>query len=1336
MKNFLQMFVAASLSVTMALALTLFGINVTQATEEYTLSALNENGLDITINAGEKITIITSGSIHTNPYGTVSDCDIWTDANGIADCHYNTSYSDLLHSLTFMSLIGEFNGQYISIGDNYTNTFDNDGSLNLIINDWKFSDNEGTLSLSITRATLTAPTLTITEPDGLDDTTDTTYTITWTDEDPEEDATISLYYDTDNTGADGILITDNISEDDETDSYTWDTSGITEGNYYLYAVIDDGVNEAVVSYSSGMVTVSQSTANIILEDDFNDGVIDANLWTTSGSSVVEEDGVLRLSNDVTDGGGSAASLEFTPTSHIRVEARHKMHTSNSYYFPKIALYSDDYANSLNLRWQKSSYSPDYCNDSTLHNKVFLNISAYGDVCSLPSSSYSNLTSSDYYDIWITSIIEYNSETGEYTLDNDGDGTIDFSVTIDLDLRSATNKIYFGNYGWWTGHTHEFDWVKVTDLSYTSNTPPTLNLTEPDGLDDTADTSYTITWTDEDPEEDALISLYYDTDNTGTDGTLITDNISEDDETDSYTWDTTGVGKGAYYIYAVIDDGVNEAVVSYSSGAVTVTTLAGQGTATDPYLLQQCADLADLAENESGVTAYFQLQNDLDCSEVNLSLFPIQMTDIVLNGNNQTLRNFTQQFSSTTDFYYDTADQAYYLGIFGKVTNFTVNDLVLDNIIFQKDPAIDLITLEQNELPIYLGFLGGLASDSIFENVTIQNSTIDLPLGLAENAGEAVLNNPLTAGLLGGSMTGGSINNTTLTNSTNTISFEQNGAYLNNEIYLGGLVGATHETSLTAITTQNVAVAGNGDSLGGLVGFVDGGVLNGVTLTQASLTADGAYAGAVVGKTKIERMENISISDNSTIHANHWTGSLVGNTQSNLTLANLNVVLDLTLTDTSLLVSADSYYPRAGGLLGGASAGGEILIENVTTDLTFTPDSAFTFTEQSVAQIIAIVSSLEEPLSLTIKDSTFKVSKAESLIGQASIYENLNLSLASVVFENPDMTSAEMLIGYFGWGWSYGMAGDFNYSYTNLTINDVLMENDTGTTASPLEDFEWTFQLEKNNLFVALDSIFNFKNFVASNTTTDYTVGEYVPLYLTLLAANAAPTLTFLEPDGLDDTADTTYEITWTDEDPDSEAVIALYYDPDNSNADGILIVENLQEDDETDAYTWETTEIPAGNYYLYAVIEDGVNEAVVSYSSGPVTIDHNNTHFTPIWTGEPYESLNLLVKRATLNGLDLEANDEIAIFDEGKCVGVGVVTATLSEENYLTIVTSKDDGEGQGFTAGNVIRFKIWDSSAARELRSPEIQAKYFDLAGNLIAPPTFSGNADYVVTLNAEFIQ
>ena len=114
--------------------------------------------------------------------------------------------------------------------------------------------------------------------------------------------------------------------------------------------------------------------------------------------------------------------------------------------------------------------------------------------------------------------------------------------------------------------------------------------------------------------------------------------------------------------------------------------------------------------------------------------------------------------------------------------------------------------------------------------------------------------------------------------------------------------------------------------------------------------------------------------------------------------------------------------------------------------------------------------------------------------------------------------------------------------------------------------------------------------------------------------NNAPTLTLTEPDGTDDTADQSYTITWTDEDPEEDATISLYYDTDNTGADGTLIVENISEDNETDSYTWDTTELAAGNYYLYGLINDGVNAAVTAYSSGTITIEHPTatTHFTPI----------------------------------------------------------------------------------------------------------------------------
>jgi len=84
--------------------------------------------------------------------------------------------------------------------------------------------------------------------------------ITWQDKDDDDDANISLYYDTDAEGFDGALIVDNISENDELDGFQWDFSDIPSGTYYIYGKIDDGVNMPVFSYSSTPLLVQNTQA--------------------------------------------------------------------------------------------------------------------------------------------------------------------------------------------------------------------------------------------------------------------------------------------------------------------------------------------------------------------------------------------------------------------------------------------------------------------------------------------------------------------------------------------------------------------------------------------------------------------------------------------------------------------------------------------------------------------------------------------------------------------------------------------------------------------------------------------------------------------------------------------------------------------------------------------------------------------------------------------------------------------------------------------------------------------------------------------------------------------
>ena len=89
-----------------------------------------------------------------------------------------------------------------------------------------------------------------------------TLRIQWNDTDPDSNAQISLYYDTDNQGEDGVLIAQNLAEDPdgEADGFDWDISGL-EGTYYIYAVIADEITSMTV-YGSTPLLIDRTPATL------------------------------------------------------------------------------------------------------------------------------------------------------------------------------------------------------------------------------------------------------------------------------------------------------------------------------------------------------------------------------------------------------------------------------------------------------------------------------------------------------------------------------------------------------------------------------------------------------------------------------------------------------------------------------------------------------------------------------------------------------------------------------------------------------------------------------------------------------------------------------------------------------------------------------------------------------------------------------------------------------------------------------------------------------------------------------------------------------------------
>ncbi len=128
------------------------------------------------------------------------------------------------------------------------------------------------------------------------------YQISWKLDDDANNSTVSLYYDTDNSGYNGVLITTLNNQNPGTGSYAWDTSGIPNGTYYIYAVVTDGGGNVSKFYSEVYVQVGGTIARPALHrtacDYDGDGKSDPTV-IRSGSSSTGTIYTLQTANGVT-----------------------------------------------------------------------------------------------------------------------------------------------------------------------------------------------------------------------------------------------------------------------------------------------------------------------------------------------------------------------------------------------------------------------------------------------------------------------------------------------------------------------------------------------------------------------------------------------------------------------------------------------------------------------------------------------------------------------------------------------------------------------------------------------------------------------------------------------------------------------------------------------------------------------------------------------------------------------------------------------------------------------------------------------------------------------------
>jgi hypothetical protein len=91
----------------------------------------------------------------------------------------------------------------------------------------------------------------------------------------------------------------------------------------------------------------------------------------------------------------------------------------------------------------------------------------------------------------------------------------------------------------------------------------------------------------------------------------------------------------------------------------------------------------------------------------------------------------------------------------------------------------------------------------------------------------------------------------------------------------------------------------------------------------------------------------------------------------------------------------------------------------------------------------------------------------------------------------------------------------------------------------------------------------------------------------------------------DATANTSYALSWVLSDSDTPLQVSLYRDSDDAGYDGVPIVTNLVATNGVGTYTWNTSAVPTGKYWIYATVTDG-QEINRCYSTGPILINHND----------------------------------------------------------------------------------------------------------------------------------
>ncbi len=517
-------------------------------------------------------------------------------------------------------------------------------------------------------------------------------------------------------------------------------------------------------------------------------------------------------------------------------------------------------------------------DSTVSNSyAFGSVSSSSEAGGLIGHTFDSTVSNSFWDIQTSNQTTSAGGTGLTTSQMQ---TLSTYLDAGWDFQTETDN---GTDDIWTFVANDYPHLAWEGFTNQLTSPP-VNLTST-----LSDSVVEFIWNK--PQNQSVNDRSFLGYNVYCDGQLLNETALSD-TTYSYSFDESSIinYEHSYYVTALYDEGESEA-----SNTIDVIllqlVLSGQGSESNPYLIEDLADLYILSKNndywESQV--FLEQTADIDASNTQYWNDGAGFSPIGINWDNAFKGNYNGNNFVISSLYIDRPNRDY-VGLFGNNRNAIITNACIENAEIHGDERVGGLLGQSYQSIISNSYSNGLVSG---------DSEVG---GLVGFTNETTINNSYFSGnVSGASEVGGlvgSANGTTISNSYTSVSVDGNS-------HIGGLVG-----SADGITINNSHSSDNvsGDSeVGGLVG---------VTFES---TINNSYAfGSVIGESEVGGL--VGASSMYSIISNSYSTGLVS---GNYSLGGLvGVTFESTINNSYALGSVSGNY-SLGGLVGALFMGSTI-----------------------------------------------------------------------------------------------------------------------------------------------------------------------------------------------------------------------------------------------------------------------------------------------------------------------------------------------------------------------------------------------------------------------------